>query len=163
MKLFKSINYFILCFFIIILEMTLGKYIAVSGTVPMLSFCLCLVIASKEKSPDYIIYIGIITGVFLDLLIGHGFGTYTVIFSLCVWITYLLRDSIFSSMLVFLIIDTAILTILSSIVYFLLHILNVGITFGTMITRIALPSALYNAIIVAVFYAILSFTMYRRR
>jgi len=163
MKLFKSINYFILCFAVIIFEMTVGKYLAVSGTVPMITYCLCLVIASKEKDPDYIIYIGIIMGVFLDLFIGHGFGTYTIIVTLCVWVTYLLRDTIFSSMLLFLIIDTFILTILSSVVYYLLHILNVGVTFGTMITRIALPSATYNLIVVTIIYLILSCTMYKRR
>lgn len=163
MKLLKSINYFILCFAVIIFEMTAGKYLAISGTVPMISFCLCLVIASKEKSPDYILYIGIIMGVFLDLFMEHGFGTYTIIVTLCVWVTYLLRDTIFSSVLLFLIIDTFILTVLSSVVYYLFHILNVGVTFITMLNRIALPSAAYNSLVVAVLYLILSGTMYKRR
>ena len=152
MKIFKSIKYFIICFATIVLEMTLGKYLSISGTVPMLSFCLCLVIATKEKDPEYILYIGIILGVLLDLLLGHGFGSYTVIFTLSVWVTFLFRDNIFSSLAVFLTIDTFILSILLNVIYYLFHILDAGIDFGTMLAKIAFPTAVYNTIISILFY-----------
>ena len=163
MKIFKSIKYFMICFATIILEMTLGKYLSVSGTVPMLSYCLCLVIAVNEKDPDYIFYIGIILGAILDFLLGHGFGTYIAVFAVSSWITYILRDAIFSSLALFLTIDTFVLTILSNIVYFSLHILEVGSDFGTILLEIAFPTALYNTIISIVFYVVLKFTLYKRR
>lgn len=163
MKIFKSIKYFIICFATIVLEMTLGKYLSISGTVPMLSFCLCLVIATKEKDPEYILYIGIILGVLLDLLLGHGFGSYTVIFTLSVWVTFLFRDNIFSSLAVFLTIDTFILSILLNVIYYLFHILDAGIDFGTMLAKIAFPTAVYNTIISILFYLILKPTLYKRR
>ncbi len=163
MKIFKSIKYFIICFATIVLEMTLGKYLSISGTVPMLSFCLCLVIATKEKDPEYILYIGIILGVLLDLLLGHGFGSYTVIFTLSVWVTFLLRDNIFSSLALFLMIDTFILTILLNVIYYLFHILDAGIDFGIMLTQIAFPTAVYNTVISILFYLILKPTLYKRR
>lgn len=163
MKIFKSIKYFMICFATIILEVTLGKYLAISGTVPMLSFCLCLVIAVNEKDPDYILYIGIIVGAILDILLGHGFGTYTAAFALSCWITYMLRDAIFSSMALFLTIDTFVLTIILNVVYFLLHILDVGSDFGTILLEIAFPTAFYNTIVSIVFYAILKLTLYKRR
>ena len=163
MKIFKSIKYFIICFATIVLEMTLGKYLSISGTVPMLSFCLCLVIATKEKDPEYIHYIGIILGVLLDFLLGHGFGSFTVIFTLSVWVTFLFRDNIFSSLAVFLTIDTFILSILLNVIYYLFHILDAGIDFGTMLAKIAFPTAVYNTIISILFYLILKPTLYKRR
>jgi rod shape-determining protein MreD len=143
--------------------MTLGKYLSISGTVPMLSFCLCLVIATKEKDPEYILYIGIILGVLLDLLLGHGFGSYTVIFTLSVWGTFLFRDNIFSSLAVFLTIDTVILSILLNVIYYLFHIFDAGIDFGTMLAKIAFPTAVYNTVISILFYSILKPTLYKRR
>lgn len=163
MRIFKSIKYFIICFSTIVLEMTLGKYLSISGTVPMLSFCLCLVIATKENDPEYILCIGIILGVLLDLLLGHGFGSYTVIFTLSVWVTFLFRDNIFSSLAVFLTIDTFILSILLNVIYYLFHILDAGIDFGTMLAKIAFPTAVYNTVISILFYSILKPTLYKRR
>ncbi len=163
MKLFKNLKYFLICFFVVIFELTVGKYLAVAGTVPMLSFCLCLVIGTKEENLNYIITIGIIMGALADLFSGHGFGTYTVIFVLAVIATYLLRNNIFSSTTLFIICNTFILTLLSSVVYYIFHILNVGINFGAMISDIAIPTAIYNTIISVIFYAILNLTLYKRR
>ena len=163
MKIFKSIRYFIICFATIILEMTIGKYLAVSGTVPMLSYCLCLVISTKEKDFEYILCIGILGGIFLDLLSGHGFGSYTLTFTASVWLTYVLRDIIFSSLALFLLIDTFVLTILLSIVYYLFHILDAGIDFWAMLGQIAMPSAFYNSIVSILLYVILKPTLYKRR
>lgn len=163
MKLFKNLKYFFICFFVVLLELTVGKYLAVSGTVPMLSFCLCLVIGAKEEKLNYILTIGIIMGVLVDLFSGHGFGTYTVTFTLSVIGTYLLRNSIFSSTTLFIIFNTFILTLISCVIYYIFHILNVGINFGTMMTQIALPTAIYNVVICVIIYAILNLTLYKRR
>lgn len=163
MKIFKNIKYFLICFFVIIFELTVGKYLEISGTVPMLSFCLCLIIATKEENLNYIITIGIIMGALSDVFSGHGFGTNTVAFLLALIATYLLRNSIFSSTILFIIFNTFILTMLYSVVYYVLHILNVGINFGTMITNIAIPTAIYNTIVSVISYFILNFTLYKRR
>lgn len=163
MKIFKNLKYFLICFFVIIFELTVGKYLAIYGTVPMLSFCLCLVIGTKEEKFDYIVTIGIIMGILSDLFSGHGFGTYTITFTLAVIATYILRNNIFSSTLLFLICDTFILSLLFSVIYYLFHILNVGIDFGIMITNIAVPTAIYNTIVCVIFYLILNLTLYKRR
>lgn len=163
MKLFKNLKYFFICFFVVFFELTVGKYLAVAGTVPMLSFCLCLVIGTKEENLNYILTISVIIGVLADLFSGHGFGTYTIVFALAVIATYLLRNNIFSSTTLFLTCNTFILTLLSSVIYYIFHILNVGINFGAMITDIAIPTAIYNTIVSIIFYIILNFTLYKRR
>ncbi len=163
MKIFKNLKYFLICFFVIIFELTVGKYLAISGSVPMLSFCLCLVIGTKEENLNYIITIGIIMGVLSDLFSGHGFGTYTTTFTLAVIATYLLRGNIFSSIALFIVCNTFILTLLVSVIYYIFHILNVGINFGAMITDIAIPTAIYNTIVSVIIYVILNLTLYRRR
>ena len=163
MKIFKNIKYFLICFFVIIFELTVGKYLAISGTVPMLSFCLCLVIATKEEKPEYIVTVGIVMGVLSDLFSGHGFGTYTITFTLAVVTTYLLRNNIFSSTTLLIICNTFVQTLLFSVIYYIFHILNVGINFGTMITSLAIPTAIYNTVISVIFYLILNLTLYKRR
>ena len=163
MKIFKDIKYFLICFFVIIFELTVGKHLAISGTVPMLSFCLCMVIATKEEKLNYIITIGIVMGVLADLFSGHGFGTYAVTYTLAVISTYLLRDNIFSSTTLFLVCNTFILTVIFSVIYYVFHVLNVGINFGAMLTVIAIPTALYNTVTCVIFYLILNSTFYRRR
>lgn len=163
MKVFKNIRYFLICFVIIFLEFTVGKYLAVQGSVPMLSFCLCMVVGAKEKNPNYIVSIGIIMGVFFDLLSGHGFGSYTVTFTLGTLVTYIFRDKIFSSKILFLICDAFVLSVCLCIFYYLFHILDVGINFGLMFKNIAVPTAIYNTITSVVFYWILSPNLYKRR
>lgn len=163
MNFFKILKYFLICFITFIFEMTVGKFLAISGTVPMISYCLCMVISAKENKENYIIYTNIAVGAMLDLLVGHGFGSYTIIFILSSFVTYLLRDSIFSSKLLFLVIDTFILTIISSVIYYLFHILNVGMNFGTMLVNFAVPTAIYNVFVCIFIYFILSFTLYKRR
>lgn len=163
MKLFKNLKYFLICFFVIFFELTVGKYLEIKGTVPMLSFCLCLVIGTKEENINYIVTIGIIMGVFSDLFSDHGFGTYTITFTMAVIATYILRNNLFSSTVLFLIFNTFILTHIFSVIYYLFHILNVGIGFGTMLTKIAVPTAIYNSIVCVIFYFILNLTLYKRR
>jgi len=163
MKTLKNIKYFLVCFIFIVLEMTLGKYLAVSGTVPMLSFCLCLAISTQEDNANYIIAVSVVMGVLFDLLSGHGFGPYTVTFLLSSWVTYNIRNNIFSSKIIFLIFDTLILSILFSVLYYLFNILNVGIKFWLMLKSIAAPTAFYNAIVVVIIYWRLKITIYKRR
>lgn len=163
MKTLKNIKYFFVCFVVLIFELTIGKYLEISGIVPMLSFCTCLVIASEEENVNYIITVSIIMGVFMDLFSGHGFGSYTVSFVLSSWITYNLRNNIFSSKILFLIFDTFTLSLLFSILYYILHILNVGGSFGLMITSNAFPTSTYNTFISLILYWILRPILYKRR
>lgn len=163
MKLVKNFRYFFVCFFVIITEACAGKYLAISGTVPMLSFCLCLAVGAHEENLNYIITIGIVMGALLDLIANHGFGLYTITFMLSSWVTYLLRDSVFSSKTLFLICDVLVLSILFCIIYYLFNILNVGINFAVMLTNIAFPTAIYNTFLCVAFYWMLYPIMYKRR
>jgi len=163
MKIFKNLRYFLICFFVIFFELTVGKYLEIIGTVPMLSFCLCLVIGTREENFNYIISIAITMGIFADLFSNHGFGTYTVTYTMAVIATYLLRNNIFTSMTLFTICNTFILTLVFSVIYYIFHILNVGMNFGTMIADIAIPTAIYNTVISVIMYVILSLTLYKRR
>ncbi|MBR5808725.1 MAG: rod shape-determining protein MreD [Clostridia bacterium] len=163
MKIFKDIKYFLICFFVIFFELTVGKYLEISGTVPMLSFCLCLAIATREEKLDYIITIGVVVGIVADLFSGHVFGTYAVTYTLSAIATYLLRNNIFSSTTLFLVCNTFVLTVLFSIIYYIFNVLNVGISFGTMILELAIPTALYNTAICVIFYLIFNLTLYKRR
>ena len=102
MKIIEYARYFLICLFTVIFEMTVGKYLAISGTVPMISFCVCTAISAREEKQDYIIFVSVFLGVVMDLLSGHGFGTYTVTFILSAYATYFLRNLIFSSITLFL-------------------------------------------------------------
>ena len=163
MKLLKNIKYFILCFFVLVLEMTAGKYFSIFGTVPMISFCLCLVVAQKEKNENYIITISIILGLILDLLLNHGFGFYTVTFMLSAISTYFLRDITFSSKILFLVCNTFVLTILVCVLYYFFHILDIGTVFWSIFINVVLPVTIYNVFIVIIFYFVLNKIFYKRR
>ena len=163
MKLLKNINYFILCFFVLVIEMTAGKYLSIFGTVPMLSFCLCLVIAQKEKNENYIITISIILGLILDLLLDHGLGFYAVTFTLSAMSTYYLRDITFSSRMLFLVFNTFILTILVCVLYYIFHILDIRASFWSIFVNIVIPVSIYNVFISILFYFILNKIFYKRR
>lgn len=163
MKIIQYARYFLISFFAIILEMTVGKYLAISGTVPMISFCVCTAISAREENQNYIIFASVFLGVIMDLLSGHGFGTYTVTFILSAYATYILKNSVFSSITIFLIFDTFILSVFVCIFYYLFHVLDVGINFGNMLISIALPTAFYNVVVCVLISYILKLTLYKRR
>lgn len=163
MKLLKNIKYFILCLFVIVLEMTAGKYFSIFGAVPMISYCLCLVIAQREKNENYIITISIVMGLLFDLLINHGFGFYTVAFMLSAICTYFLRDITFSSKVLFLVVNTFLLTIFVCLFYYFFHIIDIGTDFWKLLISVIIPVSLYNVFVSIIFYFLLNKILYKRR
>ena len=163
MKVIKGIRYATICILILLCEMTFGTYIEVSGAVPMLSFCLCIVVALFEDDINFITGVAAVTGGIVDVLTGYGFGTYTFTFTLSALITFYIRDRLFSSKVLFMIIDVFVLSVFTNIIYYLLHMKDIGNSFGSLFVSIMLPSAIYNVFVSLIFYPILKLTMYKRR
>ena len=163
MKVIKGIRYATICILILLCEMTFGTYIEVSGAVPMLSFCLCIVVALFEDDMNFITGVAAVTGGIVDVLTGYGFGTYTFTFTLSALITFYIRDRLFSSKVLFMIIDVFVLSVFTNIIYYLLHMKDIGNSFGSLFVSIMLPSAIYNVFVSLIFYPILKLTMYKRR
>lgn len=163
MKVIKGIRYAIICILILLCEMTIGSYLKISGAVPMLSFCLCIVVALFEDDMNFITGVAAVTGGIIDVLTGYGFGTYTFTFTLSALITFYICDRLFSSKVLFMIIDVFVLSVFTNIIYYLLHMKDIGNSFGSLFVSIMLPSAIYNVFVSLIFYPILKLTMYKRR
>lgn len=163
MRIVKNTKYALVCFFVLMCEMIFGKYLEISGVVPMLSFSLCLVVAMTEDEPKYIIVQAIVLGAVLDAFSGRGFGTYTITFLLTSFASYLIRDSLFSSKLLLLVCDVFVMTLFLCVIFSLLNIRNVGGGFLWMLKDIAVPSAIYNIAVSLVLYAMLKAIFGKRR
>lgn len=143
----------LMTFVISAFEHGFGKYIAISGCVPMLSFCYVILAAMNEKNRDNALILGLLIGAYSDLTLGHGFGTYLFTFGFVAWETASLCDSILSSRFLFLVINTFIMTVFTECVYFLFHIIEIGAgVFSAGFFEIILPTALYNTVITMIFY-----------
>lgn len=152
MKLLIGIKYFLAAFAALLLDYTAAKYIAVGGGMPQFMFCFCILASMHEKDMSRAAAAAIAAGAAADVLSGHGFGTYTLTFTMPAMATYAARDKLFSSGFLFLILDAFFLTTLSQTVYYLFHITDAGSSFGDLFTSVILPSAAYNTVICAVFY-----------
>jgi len=151
----KDTKYILSAIIILICEFTFGKYIAIFGAVPMLTLSFCILVSVFEKDFSYLLTISIILGIVSDILQGHGFGTYSIALPLSAFVTYKFRDSIFTSKMLFLIIDAFLLTIFIQLFYWLMHIFDIGsIGFWHKLISVILPTAVYNTIICAIFYLI---------
>ena len=163
MRTVKGVRYALFCIAILICEMTFGSYIEVSGAVPMLGFCFCVTMALFENDTDFVIGVSAALGSVLDILTGHGFGTYTFSFAACALITYYIRDRIFSSKVLLLICDVFILSLVVNALYYLFHIKDIGIDFAGLFSSIILPSAIYNIAVSLVLYPIIKRILCKRR
>lgn len=152
MKLLIGIKYFLAAFAALLLDFTVSKYIAVGGGMPQFMFCFCILASLREKDMTRAAAAAIAAGAAADVLSGHGFGTYTFTFAMSAMATYAVKDKLFSSGFLFLILDAFILTVLSQTVYYLFHITDAGSSFGILFTSVILTSAAYNTVICAVFY-----------
>ena len=150
----KRVAYYVFFALVIaICEVTFAKYIAIGAAVPMISFCFVILGAMHEKNRENALILGLLTGVLCDIIGGHGFGTYSIVFGVTAWETALFCDSILSSRFVFLIINTFIMTIFAQCVYFLLHIIEIGAgAFWQSFSGIIIPTALYNIVVAVILY-----------
>jgi rod shape-determining protein MreD len=138
---------------ILAFEHGFGKYIAIGGSVPMLSFCYVILAAMNEKNREHALILGLLVGAISDLALGHGFGTYSLVFGFVAWETASLCDNILSSRFLFLTINTFIMTIFAQCIYFLFHIIEIGAgAFSAGFFGIIIPTALYNTVITMIFY-----------
>lgn len=163
MKFVKTAKYAVMGFAILLCEMTFGKYLEISGAVPMLTFCFCVAFASLEKEINYVAFVSAFAGALFDILSGHGFGTYTLLFTLSAVATFLIRDNVFSSKALMLICDVFILSVFVEIIYFLIHITNIRGEFYRSFISVMLPVAVYNSVVSLIFYNILKPILSKRR
>lgn len=164
MRFEKDIKYAILALFVCGCEVAFGKYIKILGAVPMLTFSFCIVCAMTEYEVSYVMILSIILGALSDILCGHGFGTYTVLFAFSAFYTFKLKDAVFSSKLLFLVIDAFLLTIITELFYMIIHIGDIGTqNFFKGFLLIALPTAIYNTAVCCLFYYISGKFLHKRR
>ncbi|MBR4173524.1 MAG: rod shape-determining protein MreD [Clostridia bacterium] len=155
MRFGKDIKYAILAFLIGTFEVAFGKYIAIFGAVPMLTFSFCTVCAIRESEESYVLVLSALLGGLSDILFGHGFGTYTLAFSLSAYYTFKLKDAIFSSKWLFLLLDAFFMTLFVQLFYMILHMGDIGTAnFSGGILRVILPTCFYNTAICSLFYYI---------
>ena len=153
MRFEKDIKYAILAFLLVSSEAAFGKYIAISGAVPMLTFSFCIVCAIKENDMSYVMALSAILGAVSDVLYGHGFGTYTVAFAFAAFYTFKLKDAVFSSKWLFLVLDAFFMTVLVQVFYMILHLGDIGTeNIFAGIVSIILPMAVYNTGMCCLFY-----------
>lgn len=153
MKFEKDIKYAILVTIIGVIEISFGKYIAISGAVPMLTFSFLLVTAMLESDISYVMVLSVLLGVISDILFWHGFITYTIAYSFSCFFTFKLKDAIFSSKWLFLTLNSVLLTILVQIFYMIIHIGDIGTgNFFRCIWSVSLPTVIYNTILCWLFY-----------
>lgn len=164
MRFEKDIKYAILAILIGTFETAFGKYIKIFGAVPMLTFSFCIVSALFESEESYIMVLSALLGAASDILYGHGFGTYTIAFSFSAFATFRLKDAIFSSKWLFLVLDAFFMTFLVQIFYMILHLGDIGAgNFFKGIWSIVLPMAFYNTAICCFFYYVAKAFSKKRR
>lgn len=153
MRLEKDIKYSLLAFLFIVCEMAFGKYIAIFGAVPMLVLCFCVVSSIVEEDNSYIVTFCTIIGAICDILACHGFGTYTISFAFASYVTVKLKDNIFASKNLFLILDIFVVSVIIEIFYVLVHISKIGAAnIWYNFSSIILPMSIYNTLICVLYY-----------
>lgn len=164
MRFEKDIRYALLALLIGTLETAFGEYIKIFGAVPMLTFSFCIVCALVESEESYIMVLSALIGAVSDILYGHGFGTYTVAFSVSAFYTLKFKDTIFSSKWLFLILDAFFMTVLVQLFYMILHLGDIGTNnFFKGLWSIVLPTAVYNTGVCCLFYYIAQIFSKKRR
>lgn len=153
MRFEKDIKYALLAFLTGTMEAAFGKYIGILGAVPMLTFSFCIVCALREDEVSYPMVLSAICGAVSDILYGHGFGTYTVAFCFAAFYTFKLKDVIFSSKRLFLLLDVFCMTVLVQLFYMIIHLGDIGTNnFFKVLWSIILPTAVYNTAVSCLFY-----------
>ena len=155
MKYSKDFKYAVSAIAVIFLEAALGKYIAISGAIPMLTFAYIIVCAILESDMSYIIVISVVLGVLADVLYSSGFGVYTVSYCFAAYYTFKLKDSIFYSKWLFLLVDALVLSACQQLFYMIINISDIGVAyFWRGFFYKGLLSSLYTTVICCFFYYI---------
>lgn len=163
MKVVKTVRYTLMSFVILFCEMTFSKYIEISGVVPMLSFSFLITSVMFENNINYIVMLSAVVGGIVDVLLGHGFGTYAVTFMLSAIAAFFIRDKLFSSKVLFLIFSVFLLSIFTESVYYLFHITDIGGRFFAGFAFVIVPTGIYNTVISLIFYPVLKKILFKRR
>ena len=164
MRLTKKIKYTAAAIAVILAEQVFAKYIAVGGAVPMFTFCFIIIAAMLEDELSYTLTLSAVCGIVCDILAVHGIGTYTFTYTFAAWAVYEMHNKLFSSRLLFLECAVFILTFLLQMVYFVLHIPDIGTNnFPSLLTSIMLASAVYNMVVSLIFWPILKKIFEKRR
>ncbi len=160
MRLYKITRYAVPGLVLVLCEQTFGKYISVGGAVPMLCFCFCLCASVLEEELCYIAGASAALGAVCDILSGHGFGTYTLTFTLAAMATNAVHNRLFSSKSLFLFLNAMIMTVFAQTVYFLMHIIEIHS--GLRFLGLILPMAVYNAVVTVLIYPVVR-KIFKRR
>ena len=164
MRFEKDIKYALSAILLAVIEASIGKYVAISGAVPMLTFSYLLFCAVIESDISYIMVISLLFGALYDILYGHGFGTYTVLFAVSAYYTFRWKDALFSSKWLFFVLDAFFMTVMVQSFYIIVHIGDIGAhNFWASFFSIVMPSAVYNTVICCAIYFIHQKMSKRRR
>ncbi len=160
MRLYKVTRYALPGLAAVLCEQIFGKYIAISGAVPMLCFCFCICTAVLEEESCCTAWSAAVLGGVCDVLSGHGIGTYMLTFTLAAMGTYAVHNRLFSSKRLFLFLDMLVMTIFVQTVYYLTHIIEIGSEYRFV--QIILPMAVYNAVLTVIMYPLVK-RIFKRR
>ena len=153
MKYSRDVKYAVSALIVIFFEAALGKYISICGALPMLTFAYIIVCSLIETDRSYIMILSVILGVFSDVLYSRGFGIYTASYCFAAYYTFRLKDSIFTSKWLFLLLDAFVLSTIQQFCYMIIHISDIGVKYfwrGFFLK--GLPSSLYTTAICCLFY-----------
>lgn len=164
MHLTKKLKYAVFIIFVVLAEQIFAKYIAFGNAVPSLTFCAVLCTAMTEEEFSYTAVSAAVCGILCDILSAHGIGTYMLTYTAAAAVVYELRNKLFSSKLLFLICASFILSFMFQLIYFLLHIRDIGADsfFAVMVSPI-LISAVYNTVVCVLIFPIVGRIMEKRR
>lgn len=164
MHLTKKIKYAALITIIILAEQIFAKYIAFGNAIPALSFCFIITAAMIEEKFLYTAVSTAVCGILCDILSAHGIGTYMLTYTAAAAVVYEVHNKLFSSKLLFLICSSFILSLMLQLVYFMLHMRDIGAdTFLQIIVSPIILSAVYNVIICILLFPALNKIIGKRR
>ncbi len=163
MKVAKIAKYSAISFVVLLCEMTFSKHIEVCGAVPMFTFSFLMAAVIFEDDVKYILVLSALLGGIIDVSLSYGFGTYAVTFMLSSLVAFFIRDKLFSSKILLLICNTFFLSVFTEIVFYILHITDIGGRFWILFTSIIVPTGIYNIFISLIFYPVLKRILLTRR
>lgn len=163
MKHMKNIKYGVAVLVALLFDFTLAAYLKIGGALPQFTFCLCILSAMFENDECYAVSVAAVAGAAADALSGHGFGTYMICFALSAYAVYSWGDSVFSLKPLFLVPSVFILTVLSHLLYNLLHYTVISDEFAEVFVPVILGGGVYNSVLCLIFYPLFKRVFVGRR
>ncbi len=146
-----------------LIQAMFGTYIKIGDIMPDLLFVFVLCYAVDKNSINSTITVSAICGALADCLCGRIFGTYFAIFLLCGVLIWLVRQSIFKSIILISYILIFVFCIMGKSMYFIANISvlkDAGYFYSLF--RIILPEALYNTLVSIFVLLLLRLTLKKR-